>query len=62
MTLTSFPFLVFAAVTLLIYYTVPKKGQWMVLLAASTLFYAAAGAGICPLFSVPFCPPSSSPV
>ena len=43
MTLTSFPFLVFAAVTLLIYYTVPKKGQWMVLLAASTLFYAAAG-------------------
>ena len=43
MTLTSFPFLLFAAVTLLVYYTVPRRGQWVVLLAASTLFYAAAG-------------------
>ena len=43
MTLTSFPFLVFAAVTVLAYYLVPKKGQWVVLLVASTLFYAAAG-------------------
>ncbi len=43
MTLTSFPFLIFAAVTVLVYYLVPKGGQWMVLLTASTLFYAAAG-------------------
>lgn len=43
MTLTSFPFLIFAAVTVLCYYLVPKRGQWMVLLTASILFYAAAG-------------------
>ena len=43
MTLTSFRFLVFAAVTVLCYYLVPKRGQWMVLLTASILFYAAAG-------------------
>ena len=34
MTLTSFPFLVFAAVTVLLYYLLPKRGQWVVLLAA----------------------------
>ena len=43
MTLTSFPFLVFAAVTVLLYYLVPRRGQWIVLLVASGLFYAAAG-------------------
>ena len=43
MTLTSFPFLIFAAVTVLLYYLVPKRGQWMVLLTASVLFYAVAG-------------------
>ena len=43
MTLTSFPFLLFAAVTVLLYYLLPKRCQWVVLLAASTLFYAAAG-------------------
>lgn len=43
MTLTSLPFLIFAAVTVLCYYLVPKRGQWIVLLTASTLFYAAAG-------------------
>ena len=43
MTLTSFLFLVFAAVTVLCYYLVPKRGQWIVLLIASGLFYAAAG-------------------
>ena len=43
MTLTSFPFLVFAAVTVLCYYLVPKRGQWIVLLIASGLFYASAG-------------------
>ena len=43
MTLTSLPFLLFAAVTVLLYYLVPKRGQWIVLLIASTLFYASAG-------------------
>lgn len=43
MTLTSFPFLIFAAVTVLLYYLVPKRAQWVVLLVASALFYAAAG-------------------
>jgi D-alanyl-lipoteichoic acid acyltransferase DltB (MBOAT superfamily) len=42
-TLTSLPFLLFAAVTVLLYYLVPKRGQWIVLLIASTLFYASAG-------------------
>ena len=43
MTLTSLPFLIFAAVTVLLYYILPKRAQWVVLLTASTLFYAAAG-------------------
>lgn len=43
MALTSFRFLVFAAVTVLLYYLLPKRGQWVVLLTASFLFYAAAG-------------------
>ena len=52
MTLTSFPFLVFAAVTVLVYYLVPKRGQWMVLLAASALFYGAAGGWYLPFILV----------
>ena len=52
MTLTSFPFLVFAAVTVLLYYLLPKRGQWVVLLAASTLFYGAAGGWYLPFILV----------
>ena len=54
MTLTSFPFLVFAALTVLIYYLVPGRGQWVVLLCASGLFYAAAGGWYLPfiLFTI----------
>ena len=48
MTLTSLPFLLFAAVTVLLYYLVPKRGQWIVLLVASGLFYAAAGSWYLP--------------
>ena len=44
MAFTSALFLVFAASTLLLYYTVPKRTQWCVLLAASYLFYFFAGA------------------
>ena len=43
MSFTSFSFLAFAALTVLLYYIVPKRGQWVVLLVASGIFYASAG-------------------
>ncbi len=43
MQLTSVSFLLFAAVLLAVYYLVPKKWQWGVLLAGSGAFYLAAG-------------------
>lgn len=43
MQFTSFGFLAFAAVLIALYYAVPKKGQWMLLLGASWLFYLWAG-------------------
>ena len=43
MQFTSFGFVLFAAVLLLLYYTVPKRGQWMLLLIASYAFYLCAG-------------------
>ena len=43
MAFTSAWFLLFAAITLLVYYSVPKSMQWWVLLAASYGFYAYAG-------------------
>ena len=52
MTLTSFPFLIFAAVTVLLYYLLPKRAQWVVLLTASILFYAAAGGWYLPFILV----------
>lgn len=39
---TSYEFLGFVGVLFLVYYLVPKKVQWMLLLAASWIFYAAA--------------------
>ena len=39
MSITSFYFLLFYALVLLIYYIVPKKGQWGILLLASILYY-----------------------
>lgn len=42
MSLTSVSFLLFAAVLLLVYYCVPKRAQWVVLLAGSWMFYLAA--------------------
>ncbi|MBQ5833269.1 MAG: MBOAT family protein, partial [Clostridia bacterium] len=44
MAFTSASFLLFASIALLLYYTVPKRGQWIVLLGASYLFYWSAGA------------------
>lgn len=43
MTFTSFSFLLFAVLLLPLYYTVPKKWQWILLLAASYAFYLRAG-------------------
>lgn len=43
MQLTSFHFLLFAALVLTAYYCIPKKGRWALLLAASCVFYLAAG-------------------
>lgn len=44
MQFTSLSFLLFAAVTVGLYYLVPKKMQWWLLLAASYVFYFFAGA------------------
>lgn len=43
MALNSLSFLLFLAVVLLVYYIVPKKYQWAVLLVASYGFYLASG-------------------
>lgn len=43
MSFTSFEFFCFLAVTLLLYYIIPKKLQWGLLLVASFIFYAFAG-------------------
>ena len=43
MQFTSISFLAFAGLLLLIYYIVPKKLQWVILLIASYIFYLSAG-------------------
>lgn len=43
MSVVSYTFLAFLAIVILFYYLVPKKLQWVVLLAASVCFYAFAG-------------------
>ncbi len=43
MSLLSFRYLVFVAAGLLIYYLIPKKFRWIVLLVMSVGFYASAG-------------------
>lgn len=43
MTYTSYAFLVFAAITLVIYYTVKEKRQWSILLLSSIIFYLCSG-------------------
>lgn len=45
MLFTSYEFLAFILVLFAIYYLIPKKYQWMLLLVASYLFYAVAGIG-----------------
>ena len=46
MGLVSVWFLIFMAAVTLVYYLVPKKGQWIVLLLASLAFYALAAKGL----------------
>lgn len=43
MSFISFEFIMFMAVLLLLYYLLPGKYQWMVLLGANLVFYSAAG-------------------
>ena len=44
MSITSFPFFLFICAVLLVYFLVPKRFQWVVLLAASCAFYLSYGA------------------
>jgi alginate O-acetyltransferase complex protein AlgI len=41
----SFSFIIFIAILVPLYYLIPKKWQWMLLLVASYFFYSFAGAG-----------------
>lgn len=43
MSITAYSFLGFALVLFVLYYLIPRKYQWMLLLAASYLFYAFSG-------------------
>lgn len=43
MSITSYSFLAFAGGLILLYYMIPKRFQWCLLLAASYLFYACSG-------------------
>ena len=45
MLITSYSFLAFAGGLLLLYYLIPKRFQWGLLLAASYAFYAFSGVG-----------------
>ena len=45
MTFFSFTFALFLLISLLVYYVAPKRWQWIVLLAANTVFYAFSGIG-----------------
>lgn len=44
MLLTSYEFILFLVVCIVLYYVLPKKAQWIVLLAGSYCFYFLAGA------------------
>src|SRR5690554_4762419 len=45
MLFTSYEFILFAVVLFVLYYIIPKKFQWMLLLLASYVFYSFAGMG-----------------
>ena len=48
MTFISFYFLVFLTAVAVVYFIVPAKARWVVLLAASLIFYAKAGLSYLP--------------
>ena len=52
MLFTSYEFLIFVLATCVLYYVVPKKWQWMLLLMASYVFYFLAGASYLPYIFV----------
>ena len=43
MLFTSYGFIAFLAVLFALYYLVPRRFQWLLLLAADVVFYACAG-------------------
>lgn len=45
MLLVSYQFMLFLAVLVILYYLIPQKYQWMLMLLAGLLFYACGGAG-----------------
>lgn len=48
MLFTSYGFIAFLAVLFVLYYLIPKRFQWLLLLAADIVFYACAGwKGLC---------------
>lgn len=55
MQFTSFMFLLFFACTLIIYYLIPAKIQWLFLLAASVVYYLMSGNGLLILYPVMAC-------
>lgn len=52
MLFTSWEFLLFLAVLFVVYYIIPKRFQWMLLLVANAFFYACAGWTGCIYISV----------
>ncbi len=52
MGLVSIRFFIFAALVVLLYYVLPKKVQWLVLLAASAAFYVSYGWEMLPFLVV----------
>lgn len=52
MLFTSYEFLIFVLTTCVLYYVIPKKWQWMLLLLASYVFYFLAGASYLPYIFV----------
>lgn len=52
MLFTSYEFMIFVLVTAVLYYLVPKRFQWCLLLAADYVFYAIAGAAYLPFILV----------
>ena len=43
MLFTSYGFIAFIAILFILYYLIPKRFQWLLLLCADVVFYACAG-------------------